>query len=316
MKILITGASGYLGGRLALSLSERNKVYLASRSQLNKDLFKHIDSSSLIIDWNDQDSLLKAVNDVDTVIHLAGMNAQECYQNALKAKEVNMGNTASLLSAAIKSNVSHFIYLSTAHVYKNPLQGSFDESSPINGDHPYATSHYLGEKVVLDAHKKSLINTTIIRLSNAFGAPINKEVNCWMLLVNDLCKQLVEKNQMIIRSSGEQRRNFITLTDTCRAIEHLASDNSYKKDPIFNVGSDWTPTIKEIALLVAKRYELITKNKPSINFGSADELAEESKLDYSIEKLKKYGFVLSPISHVEAEIDNLVKSSIIFFGNK
>ena len=63
MKILITGASGYLGGRLALSLSERNKVYLASRSQLNKDLFKHIDSSSLIIDWNDQDSLLKAVND-------------------------------------------------------------------------------------------------------------------------------------------------------------------------------------------------------------------------------------------------------------
>tara|TARA_B100000768_G_scaffold100252_2_gene93328 strand:- start:8713 stop:9663 length:951 start_codon:yes stop_codon:yes gene_type:complete len=315
MKILITGASGYLGGRLASSLeSNNNSIHLVSRNKISKDKYKNISySSSTIIDWEDQESLLKSVKGMDTVIHLAGMNAQDSIKDVLEADKVNEGNTLALLSAAIDSNVKNFLYLSTAHVYANPLEGSFNELSPINGDHPYATSHYLGEKAVLEAHKKKLINATIVRLSNAFGAPIHKDINCWMLLANDLCKQLAKNNMMVIRSSGEQRRNFITLTETARAIEHLIFNDIYYDNPVFNVGSDWNPKIKEIASLIASRFEVITGIEPSVEFGEGSDDAE-CKLDYSINKLKQSGFVPSPQSTFEFEIDLLIKSSIGFFG--
>ena len=83
------------------------------------------------------------------------MNAEDCNKSEIEAIRVNEGNTKALLSAAIENNVKNFVYLSTAHVYASPLKGSLNESSPINGTHPYATSHFLGEQTVLEVLQKN-----------------------------------------------------------------------------------------------------------------------------------------------------------------
>lgn len=313
MEILITGASGFLGGRLGEYFkTKNNNLHLASRRKLQDN---HNFSSTKIIEWNSYKSLDYAVKNIETIIHLAGMNAEDCNKNEIEARRVNEGYTKALLSAAIENNVKNFVYLSTAHVYASPLKGSLNESSPINGTHPYATSHFLGEQTVLEAHKKKLINSTIIRLSNAFGAPINKDVNCWMLLVNDLCKQLAKSNKMVIRTSGRQRRNFITITEVSKAIDHLINRNEYYEDPIFNVGSSLNLRIKDMVNIIALRYELITCKKPMIIFGTNNDDIEY-ELDYSINKLIKSGFKPASASVVESEIDRLIKFSIDFFGDK
>ena len=94
---------------------------------------------------------------VDVVIHTAGMNAQECASDPEQALAFNGTVTADLVSSAVKQGVQKFIYLSTAHVYKEPLVGTISESSQTTNTHPYATSHLAGEIPVLEQILKALV---------------------------------------------------------------------------------------------------------------------------------------------------------------
>ena len=117
------------------------------------------------------------------------------------------------VAASVAAKVKTFIYLSTAHVYGHPLSGSITETTTPNNQHPYATSHLAGEKALLFASGGGEIDGIVLRLSNIYGVPTHKNVDCWMLLVNDLCKQVVTTQRLVLRSSGAQRRNFLTMND-------------------------------------------------------------------------------------------------------
>tara|TARA_B100000965_G_scaffold24911_1_gene18720 strand:+ start:2591 stop:3532 length:942 start_codon:yes stop_codon:yes gene_type:complete len=313
MGILITGSSGYLGGRLTEYLSKKHNLTLLSR---NKNQINWTDKEHSLrqykIDWQNIESSSGLFQDTKTVIHLAGLNAQESLQDPARAIEVNKNNTEKILSLSLKNNIDNFIYLSTAHVYSNPLQGTITEESPTIGDHPYATSHLMGENVLLESHQKGLMNIKIVRLSNAYGPPIDKNTNCWMLIMNDLCMQLATKKRMKIKSNGNQRRNFIAISDTLQAIEHLMN-LPYQEKPIFNVGSLWNPQIKEVVDYLADRFEIITNIRPDTEF---NDLSNESSLnlDYRIDKLLESGFSFDKKDSKEKEIDSLINKCLEFYN--
>ena len=57
------------------------------------------------------------------------------------------------------------------------------------------------------------------------------------LTFNDLCKQVVTKNQMILKSSGQQYRNFIPLSDLCAIIHYFIKNDKFKElYNVFNLG--------------------------------------------------------------------------------
>lgn len=306
MKILITGGTGFLAGRIAKHLSNigRYEIILGSR---NSTFESTLNSEFQIVqtNWDSEKELKLICKGVDTIIHLAGMNASESNADPLKALEFNGLITGKLLKAAVCSGVNKFIYFSTAHVYKNPLIGLITEETRPSSYHPYATSHKAGEDMVLGAHMRNEIEGIVIRLSNSYGAPINKENNCWMLLVNDLCKQAVTTGKMRINTSGMQRRDFITINDVCRVVEHfLKSKLINENNNLFNVGGKWSPTVWELAIFIQKicksvlLYEPeLSRIEPSLNEFSKD-------FHYDITKLEKTGFVLS--NNREQEISNLL----------
>ena len=117
--------------------------------------------------------------------------------------------------------VPRFLYFSTAHVYGSSLEGTITEQTCPRNLHPYATSHLAGEQAVLEAAQRGAIRGVVFRLSNAFGAPVSSEVNCWMLLVNDLCRQAVTTGELALRTAGLQLRDFVTLEDVTRAVLHV-----------------------------------------------------------------------------------------------
>ena len=311
MKILITGSSGYLGGRLSKYLSHSYKLRTASRKFKRFDKNDNGNIEKYEIDWTSLKSIEKSLDGIDIVIHLAGLNAKNCEQNPLKAEDVNVHNTKKLVELSIKKGIKKFIYLSTAHVYSNPLEGVITENSDTLGDHPYATTHLAAEKLILSHHANGVLNAVIVRLSNAFGYPIFEDTNCWMLVVNDLCKQLVLNNKMIIRSNGKQRRNFISMDDTLRAINHFI-DLDKQDNPIFNLGSLWNPTIKEVAKIIAKRYESITSQIPDIKFDASIDYGSNF-LDYKIDKLLNSGFSFYNKDSVFDEIDDLIRMCFKFY---
>lgn len=312
MRLLITGAFGYLGGRLAQYLNGNGifDVRLGTRKAPVSPPW--LQSSAVVqIDWQSTELLAQACSDTDVVIQAAGMNAKDCEKSPEGALEVNGHNTARLLDAAIACGVKRFVYVSTAHVYASPLSGVITELTKTSNPHPYATSHLAGEDAVLSAHRQGLIEGVVVRLSNAFGAPAHNDVQCWTLLVNDICRSAVVRNEIILHSSGQQARNFIAMKDVCRVFFHLMRlRRDQLGNGIFNLGSHWNPTVMEVAYKVRDRVSLLTNKRPEISSLIGDIDSEIHRLDYRSQRLASTGFAECIPGSIDDEIDQLIRFCI------
>lgn len=303
MKLLITGGLGYLGGRLAqfIASQERYEVLLGTRQQA---ALSHSLSQANLIQtrWDSQADLERILAGVDVIVHLAGMNAQDCGTDPVAALDFNGVATARLLSAAVRQGVKRFIYLSTAHVYGSPLSGVITEDTCPRSLHPYATSHRAGEDAVRAAHQSGEIEGIVIRLSNSYGVPADKNANCWTLLVNDLCRQAAVTRKLVLRSSGLQLRDFVTLQDAVRAVEHfIALPLQQCGDGVFNLGGEYVLSIYEATRQVATRCEATLKFNPPIERPDPPPGEQVMLFEYSIAKLKATGFSL--VGKFEDEVD-------------
>lgn len=301
--ILITGAYGLLGGRLAKYLSDVDglKVNLATRNKSKIKSGLELENI-VVIDWDSESSMKQACEKMNTIIHCAGMNAHDCQKNPEIASRFNGYTTGRFLDAAIDKGVSRFVFFSTAHVYDSHFKGNITENITPKNPHPYAASNYLGEQQVNErASKISGIN---IRLSNAFGAPVSPEVNCWALLINDLCRQAIETKRLVLKSDGSQLRDFISITEVCRAIHHLLSLPLEAGCRTFNVGGASSQSVLSIAKLIQRRFEKISGFSPELQRPLSKISNSVPGFTYDTKKLVSTGFRYSG-SHTE-EIDQLI----------
>jgi UDP-glucose 4-epimerase len=305
MRILITGGGGFVGGRLAQHLHQAgHEIILGSRNASRPpDWLPQAEVKQT--KWHDGRALEQVCNGADVVIHAAGMNAQDCLTDPVAALEFNGLATARLLEAASRSGVKRFIYLSTAHVYANPLIETITEESCPRNLHPYATSHLAGENVVLSASERGKIEGIVLRLSNAFGAPAHKDANCWVLLVNDLCRQAVQSGKLVLRSSGLQQRDFISITEVVRVATTLSTRAlDVQLHGVFNVGSGVSQSVLELAQMVQQRCKLVLGFEPELQRLATGADERHEKLEYRTEKLNKIGLTVST-NHSD-EIDSLL----------
>jgi UDP-glucose 4-epimerase len=305
-RILVTGGLGYLGSRVAQHLvrSGRWQVMVGTRSAPVIDWLP--DATIVQTDWQSDESLQDACRSVAAIIHLAGMNSADCAADPVAALAFNGVGTARLVRAAVAAGVRRFVYVSTAHVYASPLRGVITETSLPTNLHPYSTSHKAGEDCVRFMHERRLLEGIVMRLSNAFGTPANPAANCWMLLVNDLCRQAVERGKLVLNSSGLQRRDFITLTDVCRAVEHLLQVDAGSLDGgLFNLGGAWAPTVLEMAERVARCAERVCGVRPQISRPQPSAQEHPGSLEFCIDKLLRSGFALQ--GDADAEITATLK---------
>jgi UDP-glucose 4-epimerase len=313
MQVLITGGCGYIGGRLAQQLIKSGYQVILGSSKNYPKHPKWLPKAEIKkIDWTSISSLEEACNNIDLIVHTAGMNAQECFLNPEAALEFNGVVTERLVNVACIKGVSKIIYLSTAHVYCSPLAGVISEKTCPNNLHPYATSHLAGEYSILRAHQLGKIQGIVLRISNAFGPPAHKDANCWTLLVNDLCKQLVQKKELKLLTEGTQVRDFITLNNVTEATQHLIKLSSHANDnTIFNLG-DMTFSILEMAELVAERGRNLFGIDIKITQPKLKTKEVIKPLVYKTDKLKDTGFQLK--NNTNFEIDSLIDFCIENFG--
>lgn len=315
MRVLVTGGFGFIGGRVSQYLHQMGHEVTIGTRKIKNDDENPFRLKVVRTDWYDGDQLESICKGIDLVIHAAGMNASDCMLYPNEAIKVNGLATSTLLEAAKKQGVKKMIYFSTAHVYASPLEGTISEEfSPLNL-HPYATSNRIGEDVVLAADLESDFHGIVLRLPNGFGVPISTSVNCWMLLVNDLCRQAIEIGSLNLTSTGMQVRNFISMSKICYVIDALVSkletdqiDKMY--GGIYNLGGHRSMTVYEMTQFIQSRCKLILGFEPEINrpLPANDELPAE--LNYVSEKIEK---LLGPIEDsYESEVDQL----LIYCKNK
>lgn len=311
-RVLITGGTGLIGGRVAEFLKRSGfSVRIGTRNTSSADYMSKMDVEVVHSDWKNADSLRDICHDVDVIINAMGMSAADCELDPVGALMVNGVYTASLLRAAVSSGIKRFIHLSTAHVYGAPLEGTISEFSNPSNLHPYATSHRAGEDVVLWGDRQKNIESVVIRLSNAYGRPFDPKTRCWMLIVNDLCRQAVEEKKLTLQSDGLQYRDFIPLNNVCHFISHLCSVESISMIkshalavPIFNLGSGCSMSIAAMAEIIQFRCENVLGYSVPLQKKSHSHKNVVQNFEYTSENLK-YSVNVSR-HEVVAEIDELL----------
>ena len=106
MKVLITGGFGYLGSRLAQFLISQgvNEIILGSRRLMESPSW--LPHAKVVkIQWDSLSKLEEICSGIDVVIHLAGMNAQDCANDPVSALEFNGVATARLVQASMQAKV-------------------------------------------------------------------------------------------------------------------------------------------------------------------------------------------------------------------
>lgn len=263
------------------------------------------EAQAVRFDLLDLSSFEAALNGVDAVVHLAAVNEVESLSDPARALRVNTAGTADLLGACIARGIERFIYFSTAHVYGAPLAGHITEATHPRPVHPYAATHWAAEEGVLAAQAKSRLTGMVFRLSNGFGVPTHKDVDRWMLLVNDLCRQAVVDRKLVLRSSGLQQRDFITLHDVGRAAAHgLGLPRSLSADGLFNIGGECSLSVWAMAQRVRQCCGETLGFEPELIRPEPAAGETAVALNYDIGKFKGTGFLL------EGDMDQEIRRTL------
>jgi UDP-glucose 4-epimerase len=313
VQVLLVGGTGFIGGRLSQSLSKSLiEVTIATRN-IEESKYWFNSNKLVEINWNNSRELELMCEGFDVVLHAAGMNSRDCAADPRAAREFNGFATERLVNAAVKSGVKRFVYLSTSHVYSDPLVGNITEEFTPTNPHPYATSHLQGELAVIAAAENSGIDGRVIRLSNVFGVPFNSKVDCWNLLVNNLCRQAIENNRLVINSRENQYRDFITMTDACEVISTIATEDL--RFPLtLNVGSGQSRSILEMANLIQSRCLNVVGFLPEITHEHGMPLENTQNLFFKSIYRNMYNKKL--LNNIEAEIDDLLNFCASTFHQK
>ncbi|MDR3414443.1 MAG: SDR family oxidoreductase [Formivibrio sp.] len=307
--VFITGARGYLGGRLVKGLAAKGDVQLTGGTRERQPIVPlgwPAECDLVYLDplAQSEDEIARTVRGSDVIIHLAAPNEILSAQKPVEALMAGGVASLKLLRAAQAAGCGRFIFLSTIHVYGSPLKGRICETDAAKPLHPYAITHRTAEDYVLAAMAKREIEGIVLRLSNGIGAPAWASVDRWSLIGNDLCRQAVVDNHIVLRSSGLQYRDFITLHDFVEALILMTrAPREVLGDGLFNLGGSLPLRMIDVAELIARRASLML-GKDIVVQREAPAIGEEHPtIDYSIDRISAAGFVPSSHECLVREVD-------------
>lgn len=231
MKILLTGATGFIGNRLVNSLSPGHDVTALARRLPEA-------SAGSSVRWIEQDLALaldhsRLPDRVDAIIHLAQSRFYRRFpEKAKDIFEVNIASTLGLLEYARRAGAERFILASSGGVYGYSDE-KFVETDPVNPLDFYLSSKYTSE--LLTANYHSFFHTAVFRFFFVYGPGQEN------MLIPSLINK-VRRNELIrIQGDPGIRINPIHISDAVRVFEpalHLDSPD------LFNVSGDEAVTIR------------------------------------------------------------------------
>lgn len=165
--ILITGATGFIGGRLLSVLLSKNQFCRTlSRTQMQI-------GNGVVADLADQAALSAACAGIATVFHCAGYAhafSSLSEDDAALHWQVNFEGTRNLVEAAGQAGVRCFVFLSSVKAMAEPGEACADEDFPGVPDTAYGQSKRAAEAAVLAAGQRYGMHVVNLRLSMVYGA--------------------------------------------------------------------------------------------------------------------------------------------------
>ena len=257
MKVLVTGACGFIGSHLVEELVKKNfnvKAFTFYNARSSNGWLDTIDSKVIkeveVIsgDIRDSDFLENNTKNIDIIFHLAALIGIPYSYNAVKSYiDTNINGTYNVLNAARKNNVLKTIITSTSEVYGSAQFVPITEKHSLNAQSPYAASKIGADQLALSFYKSFDLPITIIRPFNTFGPRQSARA-----IIPTIITQLFKNNGLIKLGNIFTTRDFSYISDTVNAFVKAAIINKNINGEVINVGNKFEISIKNILEILKK----------------------------------------------------------------
>jgi UDP-glucose 4-epimerase len=212
MKIAMTGATGFIGEHVRQKLQESYEVVTIGRRP----------SCELKADLAEPESVSRLdLGGYDVLVHCAGVVDEDFYRDPYRAWAQAVLGFEELATRAVTYGVRQFIYFSTSHVYGS-FKGIVSETRKPDPLSSYAIAHYAGEQILKRFAHRGDIGAVVLRPNAVYGVPLDWEAfDRWSLVPFDLPLQAVYTGHITLKTTGQQRRNFINACDLAFYVDKL-----------------------------------------------------------------------------------------------
>ena len=252
--VFVTGATGLVGGWLVKSLlaAGADVVCLVRDQVPGCELVRSGDWDRVKIvrgDVADQSLLERVLGEyeIDTVIHLAAQTIVGiANRNPVSTFEANIQGTWCLLEACRRSpKVKQVVIASSDKAYGDQDVLPYDETTPLQGRHPYDVSKSCADLISYTYAKSYDLPVTITRCGNFYGGG---DLN-WNRIVPGTIRSVLRGQAPVIRSDGSFVRDYFYVEDGAAAYLLLAekmAENPHLRGEAFNFSNELQVTVLEL----------------------------------------------------------------------
>lgn len=288
-KILVTGATGFVGSHLTQELVNLGAKVTATthHSILPNSYFKsqNLEKKTRVaqIELTDFPKVRRLISETkpDYIFHLAAQPIVDiAYDDPKTTLYSNILGTVNILeSTRLADKIKGIIVASSDKAYgKMNIQRKYKETDPLAGNHPYEVSKSATDLIANSYYKTYGLPIVVTRFGNIYG---EGDVH-FSRLIPGLMETIISNKVFEIRSNGKYVRDYLYVKDVVRGYLMITQNLEKVRGEAFNFGSDDTYSVLDLIKLISQIWQIKIKYKILDN--AKNEIPYQS-LDYS--KIRK-----------------------------
>ena len=250
MKVLVSGAEGFIGSHVVEDLVRRGIEVTAMYAynfenrmgwltKIDPEIRKSIDVT--VCDLRDSSAVQRAVSGHDSIMHLGALiGIPYSYQAPDSYIQVNIQGTLNLLEASRNSGIERFVHVSTSEVYGSAQSTPMNELHRVYPQSPYAASKAAADHLAQSYYLSFNVPVVTIRPFNTFGPRQSNRA-----VIPTLINQFIQNSKAIKIGNLESTRDFTFVTDTASGmVAGLVTQNI--EGELFNLGTGYDFSVLDI----------------------------------------------------------------------
>lgn len=251
---IVTGGAGFVGSHMVDLLVERgHRVHVIDNLVGGREdnLRHHAGSPDVILDRRDirlclpGDALFTGAR---FVFHFAGIgDIVPSIERPLEYMATNVQGTVHALECARAAGVKKLVYAASSSCYGDAASVPTREDEPIAPQYPYALSKYMGEQAVFHWHRVYGLPVNAIRIFNAYGTR-SRTSGAYGAVFGVFLRQKLAGKPFTVVGDGNQKRDFVYVTDVCRAF--FAAAETEHQGEAYNLGTGNPQSVNRLVELL------------------------------------------------------------------
>jgi len=242
MKVLVTGGTGFIGSHLVEKLIlEGHQVRVLDWGEHNIRYLQKLKAMEFIKgDLRNEETLGKALRDVEVVYHLASIHLAVGVSDQ-EYREVNVGGTERILEACLEKDLRRFVHCSSVGVLGNIDNPPANETYPHNPDTIYEKTKAEGEQVALRYFKKG-VPVVVARPAWVYGPRCPRTLRLFKAL---------KKGRFPFFGNGQTLRHPVYVSDFIEGMR-LCTDVKEAVGQIYIIGDEKAVTVEQLISAFAR----------------------------------------------------------------